>query len=59
MMRDAEELKTIDGMEYLASAPKGETIVDMVERGGVLYVATSKHVYKLINEVRLERLETE
>ena len=55
-MRDAKELNGIDGMEYLASMPKGEEVVNMVVHNGVLYVSTSKHIYKLKDERRLERI---
>ena len=52
-MRNADGLQTIDGMEYLASAPDGETIVWMVVRNDILYVATEKHLYRLVDEKRL------
>ncbi len=52
-MRDAKGLETIGGMDYLASAPKGEVIVDMVIKNKMLYVATDKHIYKLTDDKRL------
>ncbi len=56
-MRDAKGLETIGGMDYLASAPKGETIVDMVIKNKVIYVATDKHIYKLTDDKRLDKLD--
>jgi len=53
-MRDAEGLKGIDGVKYLTSAPKGETIVDMQVFNDVLYIATDKHIYKLVDDKRLD-----
>ena len=56
-MRDAKFLNTLDGMEYLASAPKGENIKSMVVHGGVLFVATDKHIYTLEDGKRLEPVD--
>lgn len=53
-MRDAEEIKTIDGMKYLASAPKGEIIKSMVVYERKLFVCTDKHIYTLEDGKRLE-----
>lgn len=53
-MRNAEGLSTIDGMEYLASVPKGETIVGMTVFDGTIFVATDKHIYTLEDGKRLE-----
>jgi hypothetical protein len=55
-MRDAKGMQTIDGMEYLASIPEGEIIVDMTVHQGTLYVASEKHIYRLVDNKRLERL---
>ena len=52
-MRDAEELKAIDGMTYLASAPDGEIINSMILHNGKIYVSTNKHIYVLENDKRL------
>ncbi|GAG35120.1 unnamed protein product [marine sediment metagenome] len=51
-MRDAAELKTLDGFKYIASVPEGEIIRAMVVKDN-LYVATDKHIYKLIADKRL------
>ncbi len=53
-MRDADNLETMEGFNYLASVPEGETIVGMVEVDGYLIVATDKHIYELTDEKRLE-----
>lgn len=59
-MRDAKDLTSMDGMEYLASAPDGEIIKDMVVHNDVLFVATDKHLYVLKDNKRLELVkETE
>jgi len=54
-MRTAKGLETIDGMEYIASIPSGETIVGLVVKDGTLYAASDKHLYKMINNKRLEK----
>ncbi len=56
-MRNAKEIKTIDGMRYLASAPKNENITGLAEVDGKLYVSTEKHIYTLEDEKRLELIE--
>ncbi len=56
-MRDAKELETIDGLDYLASAPEGETIIAMVESCGELFVATDKHLYQFADKKRLEQIK--
>lgn len=55
-MRNANGLETLDGMEYLASCPDGEIITGMVAKGDSLYVSTDKHIYKLADERRFEKL---
>ncbi len=55
-MRDANELKGIDGMQYLASAPKGEIFISLVAKDDAIYAATDKHIYKLVGDKRLEKL---
>ena len=56
-MRDAKEIETLDGMTYLASAPKGEIIQSMAACDGEIYVCTDKHIYVLKDKKRLERLD--
>lgn len=56
-MRDAKELKTMDRMEYLASAPDGEIITDMVVHDGDLFVSTENHIYILKDMKRLEKVD--
>ena len=56
-MRDAKNLETMSGMEYLASAPKGETIKDMVVYDGEIFIATGNHIYILKDKKRLEVVE--
>lgn len=56
-MRDATGLEFLINCEYLASVPEGETIVSMVVHDGQLFVATEKHVYQLLDNKRLEKLE--
>ena len=56
-MRDAEPLKTMDGMKYIASVPDDEDIVAMVEHEGTLFVASDKHLYILADRKRLERID--
>lgn len=56
-MRDAKNLDTVDGMKYLASPPKGEVIVSMAVFDDNLYVATAEHLYKLVDDKRLELVE--
>ena len=54
-MRSANGLQYCDGMEYIASVPKGETIVSMVVFGEKLYVSTDKDIYVLADDRRLEK----
>jgi len=56
-MRDANNLETMDGLEYLASAPKGEVFTGMVAVDNELFLATDKHLYVLKNKKRLEKVE--
>ena len=56
-MRDAKNLETMSGMEYLASTPKGEAIKDMVVHDGEIFVATGNHIYILKDKKRLEMIE--
>jgi hypothetical protein len=58
MMRDAKGMETMDGVQYLASCPDGETIVAMVVHHYKLYIATEKHIYRLDDERRLTRIGT-
>ena len=56
-MRDATGLNTLDGFKYVASVPKGEEIISMVVNDGVLYVSTDKHIYKFVDDKRLEPID--
>jgi hypothetical protein len=56
-MRASEELKGIDGLEYIASAPSGEIIKHMAMVDGVLFVATDRHLYALEDGKRLENVD--
>ena len=47
----AKKLAVEYGLEYVTSAPQGETIVDMVMRQNDLYIATRQHVYVLKGKV--------
>lgn len=53
-MIDAKFLKNLAGAEYVASVPRGETIISMVVCDGDLFIATSKNIYRLIDKKRLE-----
>jgi len=53
-MRDAADLKTLDGMVYIASVPRDENIISIVVKGKTLFVATDKHIYKLVKNKRLQ-----
>lgn len=53
-MRSAEALKTMDGMEYIASLPTGEIIIGMSVYNNELFVASEAHVYVLKDKKRLE-----
>jgi len=56
-MRDAKDLKSMDGVKYVASVPDGEIIISMCVSNGVLFIATSKHIYMMVDNKRLERVE--
>ena len=47
----AKKLAVEYGLEYVTSAPQGDTIVDMVMHQNNLYVATRQHVYVLKGKV--------
>lgn len=55
-MRDAKGLETMDGFKYLASVPDGEEITGMTIHDNTIYVSTNKHIYKLVDDKRLEEL---
>ena len=55
-MIEAKKLKGIDGLEYLASAPNGEIIIDMVVFDGELFLATKENIYILKDKKRLEKV---
>jgi len=57
IMIDVDKLKGLDGVDYVASVPAGETIVDMITLDGNLFIATDKHIYQLIDVKRLERVK--
>lgn len=57
MMRDAEGIQTIDGFNYLASVPEGEVIVSMAVNNDMLFVATDRHIYVLVDDKRLEMID--
>jgi hypothetical protein len=56
-MIDTEELKGIDGMSYIASAPNGETITGMAVCGDKLFVSTGSALYVLTDDKRLEKFD--
>jgi len=56
-VRDAENLETADGVNYLASVPEGETIRGMVVYNDVIYLHTANHIYRLVDDKRLERVD--
>ena len=56
-MRDAKEITKIDGFDYLASVPEGETVVSMAVHQDTLFVATDRHVYMLCDNKRLELID--
>lgn len=53
-MRDAKGLEWVDGLNYLASVPKGEIITGMTVFNDCLYVTSDCHLYKLTDDKRLE-----
>ena len=53
MMRNAEELQGIEGMEYLASAPAGEEILGIEALNGKIYLVTKRALYLLVADKRL------
>lgn len=53
-MRDGKYLTEMDGVKYIASIPKDEIIVSMCAVGDCLFVASDRHLYKLVDERRLE-----
>lgn len=56
-MRDANGLETMEGMKYIASVPKDEVIISTAVKDGVLYLAADKHLYKLVDDKRLEHAD--
>ena len=45
-----------NGFEHIASVPKGETITGIVSVNGVVYVSTESHIYKLVDDKRLDEV---
>lgn len=58
-MRDANELQNMEGVKYIATVPKGETIKQLIIKDGVLFIATETSLYKLIADVRLDQVQVE
>ena len=56
-MRSMPNSYKLDGFEYLTSIPKDDgDIIATVAHDDILFVASSKHIYKLTDERRLEKL---